>query len=181
MNETPWHRYGLIVRLAEAMPSGTALGRTALMKLIYFLQIIKGVPLGYHFSLYTYGPFDSEVLADLTQVQERGGVVSKIVYYPRGYGYEIEPGEHADSLRKQAEDFLGQYDVLIEETIKEFGTFSPATLELASTLVFASREEKGALAKEQLIQRVKQIKPRFTTEEIQNQWEALHAKGYLAA
>lgn len=181
MNETPWHRYGLIVRLAEAMPSGTALGRTALMKLIYFLQTIKGMPLGYHFSLYTYGPFDSEVLADLTQVQERGGVVSNTIFHQLGYGYEIKPGEHAEEVRTQADSFLKEHETTINAVIEEFGKLSPANLELASTLVFASREEKGMLPKEQLIQRVKQIKPRFTPEEIQIQWEVLHAKGYLTA
>jgi len=36
------------------------------MKLLYFLQEWKGVRLNYDFRLYTYGPFESEVLSDLS-------------------------------------------------------------------------------------------------------------------
>jgi len=33
------------------------------MKMKYFLQELKEVPLGYDFRLSTYGPFDAEVLS----------------------------------------------------------------------------------------------------------------------
>ena len=39
-------------------------GKTVLMKFAYLLQEIYGIPLGYRFSLYTYGPYSKEVLAD---------------------------------------------------------------------------------------------------------------------
>jgi uncharacterized protein YwgA len=181
MTTLPGYRYGLIAHLAEKMPQDTALGRTALMKLIYFLQTVKKVPLGYRFSLYTYGPFDSEVLADLTQVQEQGGVVSKTVYYPNGYGYEIRPGEHAADIQAPAKEFLQEHETAIQAVIQEFGKLSPADLELASTLVFASLEAEGKLSKDELAQRVKQIKPRFTPGQIKEQLESLAASGYLPA
>ena len=41
-------------------------GRTALMKFVYFLKELKGVPFDYRFTLHTYGPFDSRVLDDLS-------------------------------------------------------------------------------------------------------------------
>ena len=34
-------------------------GKTAFMKMAYLLQELYGVPLGYRFSLYTYGPYSS--------------------------------------------------------------------------------------------------------------------------
>jgi hypothetical protein len=120
------------------------------------------------------------VLADLSQVQDLGGVASKTVYHALGYGYEIKPSEHAASLREQAKEFLDQHEIAIDEVVTAFGELSPAMLELASTLVFAFREGQGKLAKDQLIQCVKKIKPRFTTDEIQAQWDALNTKGYLA-
>lgn len=173
-------RYAVIVRLAEKMPAGTPLGRTALMKLVYFLQTVKSVPLGYRFSLYTYGPFDAEVLADLEQVQQRQGVESKTVLYSGGYGYEITPGDKAERIRQQADDFVKKYDASIHAVVDEFRSYTPAMLELASTLMFASREASGNMQKEELIQRVHQIKPRFSIAQIAEQWESLKQKGYLS-
>src|SRR5262249_12172233 len=54
-------RLATIVALVERS-SGKSLGRTAVMKLLYFLSALRGVQLGYRFTLYSYGPFDSEVL-----------------------------------------------------------------------------------------------------------------------
>jgi len=179
--DTSWHRYGVIAQLASAKPSGTKLGRTALMKLIYFLQTVKQVPLGYHFSLYTYGPFDSDVLADLALVQEMRGVTSQTVHYGNGYGYEIEPGEKVDQVKAEVADFLNTHKAAIETVVSEFGALSPATLELSSTLVFAAREGNGKLSKTETIQQVLKIKPRFTADQAEEQWEDLLRKGYLPA
>ena len=43
-----------------------AKGEKLFVKLFYFLQELNGVPLGYDFRLFNYGPFDSEVLSDLS-------------------------------------------------------------------------------------------------------------------
>src|SRR5262249_27965292 len=72
------------------------LGRTALMKLTYFLQELEGLRLGFHFTLYTYGPFQSEVLSDLATAISLEYVQEEVVLYPRGYGYRITPGPSAD-------------------------------------------------------------------------------------
>ena len=54
-------RTAILARMVKVAP-GQTLGRTQVMKLFYFLQELKGVWLGYDFRLFTYGPFDSEVL-----------------------------------------------------------------------------------------------------------------------
>src|SRR5271170_4817700 len=74
------------------------LGRTAIMKLCFFLQESRGVPLGYQFSLYSYGPFDSDVLADIATAERLNVLKSSVVYYPSGTGYEYTLGPGADSL-----------------------------------------------------------------------------------
>jgi hypothetical protein len=77
------NRIAVITRLAERSPG---LGRTALMKYCYFVQTLRRVPLGYSFSLYSYGPFDSDVLADLDVTESMGGVKTEVVYHTGGYG-----------------------------------------------------------------------------------------------
>ena len=74
-------RLGVFAELAKSAKN--AFGRTALMKLCYFLQEVKGVPLRYEFSLYSYGPFDSDVLADLQTAVELQILDSTVEHYPR--------------------------------------------------------------------------------------------------
>jgi uncharacterized protein YwgA len=69
--EIPYDRYALIAELAHRSDS---LGRTSLQKKIYLLQTLFYVNLGYDFTLYTYGPFTSEILSDLDVAEAMGAV-----------------------------------------------------------------------------------------------------------
>ena len=60
-------RLAVLSDLVQRAPG--RLGRTAIMKLAYFRQTVKEVPLGYNFRLYTYGPYDGDVLTDLSQAE----------------------------------------------------------------------------------------------------------------
>ena len=160
------NRIAVITLLAE---KSAKLGRTALMKYCYFLQTLRRVPLGYSFSLYSYGPFDSDVLADLGAAESVGGVKTEVEYYPGGYGYRIEPGIRKDGAKRWGADFLQRYESDIDWVLEQFGTLNASQLELASTIVFSDREAaiKGEkLASEQLAQRVQDIKPHFSTAQI---------------
>jgi hypothetical protein len=53
------------------------------MKCLYFLQTVRRVPLRYHFGLYTYGPFDSDVLIDLSLGTVKVGSVRLSIDAPR--------------------------------------------------------------------------------------------------
>jgi hypothetical protein len=79
---------------------GADLGRTPLMKLAYFAQELHGVPLGYHFSLYSYGPFDSSVLSDLDIAKAMTAVDVSIVHHALGYGYRITPVQNGKQMKK---------------------------------------------------------------------------------
>ena len=48
--------------------SGGFVGRTALQKVLYFLRC-RGVPMGYSFDIYHYGPFCDDVLRDAEWLQ----------------------------------------------------------------------------------------------------------------
>ena len=66
-----WIRLAALVTFVESSPS-QVLGRTAIVKLPYLFQELYGVSLGYDFRLYTYGPFDSDVLHDLGSAESLG-------------------------------------------------------------------------------------------------------------
>jgi uncharacterized protein YwgA len=97
---SPATQLAIIARMVLKAP-GKKLGRTQLMKLCYFLQEIEDVPVRYDFRLFNYGPFDSEVLSDLSAACSRDVLNEETVKIDRGYRYEITPTERAEQLSKE--------------------------------------------------------------------------------
>ena len=62
-------RKSAILNLLQQNPK---LGKTAVMKAVFMLQQVKGIKLGYDFSIYTYGPYASDVMADIDDLVEEG-------------------------------------------------------------------------------------------------------------
>ncbi len=157
-------------------------GRTALMKFCYFLQVVRGVPLGYRFTLYSYGPFDSDVLSDLGSAEAMGCVTSTVVYFSGGYGYRIEAGEFAEKMQEIGRDFIGAYADDLRWVVDHFGSWDASDLELASTLVYADREayrDEAELTVQKLSQRVRELKPRFSIGQIEGFAERVRSLGIL--
>ena len=154
------------------------------MKLCYFLQVLKGVPLGYRFTLYSYGPFDSNLLSDLGTAESRGAVHSTVVYYPGGYGYNIQKAARGDAALAEGAEFLDKYRAALDWTLAEFGSLGSANLELQSTIVFVDREasrNSEALTLPELARRVGDVKPHFQEAVILENSTRLYEKGLLKA
>jgi hypothetical protein len=174
-NELQEARTAVIADLTARAPAGY-IGRTALMKLCYLLQIVRGVPLGYHFTLFSYGPFDAGVLSDLATAEALGAVKSTVTLYKGGYGYKIRKGEDPDAVTEASRSFLRDHEESIEWVLKEFGAHGSGDLELESTLDFVDREAAGrseSLTIPILAQRVKDVKPHFERQYIVEKAEAL--------
>ena len=181
MNERDKARLSLIPVLAENHPAHH-IGRTALMKYMYFLQTLRAVPLGYNFSMYSYGPFDSDVLADLSTAEAMNLVSSSQVSFMGGYGYRIQPAEGAGRLKHEAREFLSTHQKDIDWLLRESGTLNSAELELASTIVYVDREfqDMGITGERaQLIGLVNEIKPHFRRDQVERSFESLRQKGLL--
>ncbi len=119
MNEIDRARLSLIPALAERHPD-RYIGRTALMKYLYFLQTLRGIPLGYDFSMYSYGPFDAEVLSELGTAESLDLVTSIPVSYAGGYGYQIRSSSAAEAFKKHSREFLSKIDGDLNWLITEF-------------------------------------------------------------
>ena len=172
------NRMGVFAELASK--SGRRFGRTALMKLCYFLQEVKEVPLNYDFSLYTYGPFDSEVLADLQTAEELNILATEFEQYPGGYGYSIGVGQLADKVRRQAREFLLEHLEEIDWAAETLASKKPADLELASTIVFVFKE-KPSSSDDTLVKLVRSVKPHFSDPEVRSQMQWLRDHNLLEA
>ena len=180
-NKLQAERLAVITDLCSRAPGGS-FGRTALMKLCYFLQVVKGVPLEYRFTLYAYGPFDSNVLADLGTAESLGALKSTVIYHSVGYGYDIQKAERGDAALARGADFLAEHRVALDWVTAEFGTLTSANLELESTIVFADREafrNSETQTLEELARRVREIKPHFQMDSIREHAIRLCDKGLL--
>jgi hypothetical protein len=182
--EQRWLRLGLLSELVGR--ASTKLGRTAIMKLAYLLQTEKGLPLGYDFRMYTYGPFDSDVLHDLGLAESLGALKSEMVTFSsgQGYGYEFTPGVIGDFVRQKTKGILSNYESDIRWALEEFGSKSAAELELLTTIIYADREaaQRGEkLAVRELAREVQEVKPQFLEQYIIEKIEELNRKRLLIA
>jgi uncharacterized protein len=183
MNGVLDERTGVIAYLAENSPAAW-IGRTALMKYLYFMQVLRDVPLGYDFSLYSYGPFDSAVLSDLGNAEALGIVNEKIAFYPSGYGYCISSAMPIEQIQQLGGGLLQRHVTDADWVIKEFGHLSAADLELSSTIVYTDREayrSLEAISLVELARRVRDVKPHFTYDQVVRHAEVLRNKGLLKA
>jgi uncharacterized protein YwgA len=175
----PWHRLALVPVLAEKAPGGQ-IGRTALMKFAYFLQTLRGVPLGYRFTLYSYGPYASDVLFDLDYAETLGAVTAETENFSGGYRFKIRPSEAAAAVKGKAADFLRAHEQDIDWVLETFGRLSASDLELVSTIIYADRESAaGSLTLGELTRRVRDVKPHFTEDKILQQARRLQSMSLL--
>jgi uncharacterized protein YwgA len=161
-----WRKLGTIIRLVEQSPQGT-LGRTAIVKLLYFLQEVRGMGLGYDFRLYTYGPFASEVLNDLETAQSFQALHIRTVLYPSGYGYDVKAGSKAADVKECVADWLASHESDLAWAVENFAARSASELEIMATIVYVAREfakRAKPYGPVDLAQRVREVKPRFAEQ-----------------
>ncbi len=176
-----WLRIAVMTELVERLQKP---GRTALVKLTYLLQTLRDVPLDYDFRLYTYGPFQSDVLDVLGQAEAIRAVESKIVDYPSGSGYVFSLGPESLRVKEMCRSDLSKYEDAISWVVTEFGSHSTANLELLSTIIYADRDafERGSPHSfDDLSRQVREIKPRFTGDYVLEQVASLAKKGLLVS
>lgn len=181
-NDTQFQRLAVITELVKQAPGG--FGRTALMKCLFFLKTLRNVPLPYTFTLYTYGPFDADVLDDLRYAESLGAIESTLVAYHGGYGYVLSIGAQAEAIEGRASEFLSQHQESIDWVIGEFGDRSASDLEMASTLVYVDRTvaEKGtSVSTKELAKTVNDVKPHLAAITIEREAQDLKEKGFLKA
>ncbi len=131
--------------------------------------------MGYRFRLYNYGPYDEQVLADAKDAESNGWMKSELVTFSNGYGYEFEVGEEFDSGKFSLAEVSPECEQGVNWIIEQFGNESASRLELISTLVFALCDDGRRLDKTELVERVHQIKPHFSTDEISKTADEIEA------
>jgi hypothetical protein len=154
------------------------------MKCLFFLRVLRNVPLRYDFRLYTYGPFDGDVLEDLSYAETLGAVASTVMTYPGGRSYAYRIGPQADQIRQQGREFIDRHEADITWVMQEFGPRSALDLEMASTIVYIDRslaERRATATIEELARKVRDVKPHLQLAAIQREARSLAERHLLIA
>lgn len=159
------------------------IGKTGMMKLLYLLQTVHKVPLGYDFEIYTYGPYCQSVMSDIEYAEFVDYICVSPVTYPNGMnGYQIKAMSDGIDLVTKESEVIAPHSEKIDSVINFFGKKTAKELELYSTIVFvvsSFSDNDWEKTKEEICSTVKKIKPHFSTETISVAYEELESNGFL--
>jgi uncharacterized protein YwgA len=155
---------------------GRRLGKTQLQKLVYFVQE-RGVPLGYTYELYHYGPYSFELSNELSSLDSLG--VLSIESDPEGFGFDISIGKFADKFVLDPHN-----EGKLKKIIDHFGSNSTAQLEVKATIHFVhsviKRKSVVGKRRSEVINRVHDLKPRYSEDFIKNCYSELEQTHWIA-
>ena len=164
---------------AVAPEEGGYLGRTAVQKIVYFLQVLD-VPMLYRFELFHYGPFCQNILGDLEWLIADEVICDRSTD-PGKYS-KYMPGPACDELLIKHAAKLKEYQDTVKSTVKALLPLRPDHLELIATLDYAFREMKATVGKKppkkKVIARFREFKgEKFKEKEIAETFDRLEAAG----
>jgi uncharacterized protein len=171
-----WGRYALLVDIAARLYGKKTLGKKALQKLVYLLQELEHVPLGYRFRFFTYGPFSDDLAYTLDVVESMGGL--NVAYDQGANAYEITPGPAAARLTEKGKDLLSRYHSAVDRLVERFGEHTAKELELIATIVYLL-DKRGDMNVEALTRAVLELKPKYDDRRVRRAVEDLLRIGYL--
>ncbi|MBC7106883.1 MAG: hypothetical protein H5T97_13210, partial [Firmicutes bacterium] len=155
-------------------------GHTLVQKLVYLLQEAEGLPFGYRFRLYYYGPYCAELWGDLNTLAELGYLT--VEAKEGGWGYEIATTDLGRELVAEYQGFLAQFGPRIGAVLELLGGEPVRRLEVLATTfyVFRDRERKGLDTRDSfLIDGVRDLKPHLRPEEVSRALDQLRSRGLL--
>jgi uncharacterized protein YwgA len=167
---------------AAAKDAHWYVGRTAVQKVMYFLQVLD-VPMGYRFDIHFYGPYCYDITRDADWLVA-DSVVADSSTNPDTYS-NYTPGDSIQELLTQYPD-VENWRKCVHDVVNALIPLEPRHLELLATLDYLYRQQKatkhtGSL-KEAVVCRFMEIKgDKFTRDEVERTYEAMRTIGFVEA
>ena len=163
---------GIIAYIVTKKPN---IGRTAMMKLIYIMQDVFNIKLGYNYEIYTYGPYSTEVLDDLDLAEDKKVLTSAKTQY----GYHFNCAENTDVAIKSVQEFIQSNQENIDKVIECFADRTAKELELSATIIYVYKSLEAS--KKTVIAKVHDIKPHFDLSTIEEEYARLESINIIRA
>jgi len=167
----------MILNLLERNPD---MGKTAVMKTLFFLKEVKKINLNYDFSIYTYGPYSADVSEDVDELISEGSITSTMYPYQNYIGYELNVSEKVKSNIEHLDDIGTR---AITEILSFIHGKSAKDLELYSTIIYINNlylKNTWKKDAQSIVRKVKEIKPHFSEEIITEAYKTLKVQDYIA-
>ena len=114
-------------------------GETHLQKSVYFLQEMLGVPTGFPYILYKFGPFSGELRSELGSMRSDGFL--ELVPQPAPYGPKLHTTPAAErQLLARWPKTIERYDDQLDFVADKLGGLGVGVLERFATALWVSRE-----------------------------------------
>lgn len=153
------------------------IGRTALQKILYFLQA-KGVPVGYKFDIQHYGPYSQDLYFRMDDLVADEFVLDVSEQRHRS---EYQKGPKAEDLLKENEASLLTYQRDVSDVLTLFKGIPSEKMGLLATVHYIQSSHASFYNippdEELVICKVAKIKKRFSSDEIQEAYEILERAG----
>ena len=158
-------RYAVLLLLVKSLnEKGSWCGETHIQKSTYFLQELLGVPLGFEFILYKYGPFSFDLSDELTAMRA-DKVVDIESRLP--YGPGVVPGPRSSLLERLFPKTLGKYRSRVEFVASELAGYGVSELERIATALYVRVEcaRMGNSNFNYRTERIHELKPHIAKKE----------------
>lgn len=169
--------------ISEIITLKPGIGKTAMMKFIFLLQIVYKIRLGYDFGIYTYGPYSSGVMEDIDWAKHQDIISMEMVIYPSGHsGYSLKPSSNTEKILEEEKKYISTYFQDIEKVISLFGDKTAKELELLTTIIYLYQiyiKNNWKCGLEEVSKNVHEIKPYFDISDIQREYLYLDKLGLL--
>lgn len=158
---------GAVVEAAKSACPTCYLGRTAIQKLVYFLNVLN-IPMQFKFRIHHFGPFCDELAGALDWLQADDIIIDK----SQNAKYsDFSTGGNWGDIKGRFQSELDQYQDTIKSVASALGPMDPNTLELIATLDFSYRwvRARGGDGpwRERTFQKFKEIKgEKFSLDEM---------------
>jgi uncharacterized protein YwgA len=146
-------------------------GSLAIQKLVYLLQSVFGVQLGYPYGLHHLGPYSAELANELSLGEQMGLWHSWEQTYqgPSGQGwgrrYDVrQPDMLSPVLQAEAGRLWTGIEPRVEMAIRRLAGFQGRQLELIATIHYLRHVQN--VSEDQLVEVLRTLKPKFSEEEI---------------
>ncbi|HCG99015.1 MAG: hypothetical protein A2074_01420 [Candidatus Aquicultor primus] len=167
---------GIIAKMVE-LNKGVE-GKKVMQKLVYFLQE-RGVPLGFKYQLYFYGPYSNELAYAVSDFESFGILVAQPA---ANNATAYKSGPTANIFIEANNVLVDKFKPVVEAVLHDFGRRSSSELELMATIHFIDKSmcsKNGVSEKNQVIALTKKEKKKFPEEAIGQAYEELVKTGLI--
>lgn len=148
-------------------------GRVHIHKLLYLTKELLKSEVPFQFDLYRFGPYSFDLDEEIRELTTFGLASGSLI--SEGYGPSYRVAEKFKSILEQPEGELPEDNLRdLEKVARAIGASSSGDLELLATCLWVEHQESISGA-DDVIARVKQIKPRYSEPQIRAQHQQLEA------